>query len=208
MLSTLATFIGVSALVICTPGQDTALTIRNTLAGGRRTGIETALGVAGGQLVWTFAASAGVVALLRASEPVFHTLKLLGAVYLVLLGGQSLLTAFRRRRPTRGNVNAQTSLDSGHGFRQGLVSNLGNPKMALFFATLLPQFAPGGGSSFLVLLALGTLFCSLTLFWLTLYATAVSQLEGLLRVRVRGAFDALTGVVLIALGVRLAREPS
>src|SRR5919201_1591071 len=83
VLATLAAFVGVSVVVICTPGQDTALTIRNTLAGGRRSGIETAAGVAVGQTVWTLAASAGIVALLRASEPMFHALKLVGAAYLV-----------------------------------------------------------------------------------------------------------------------------
>ena len=98
MLTTLAAFLGVSAIVICTPGQDTALTIRNTLAGGRRNGIETALGVALGQAVWTLAASAGLVALLQASEPAFHALKLAGAAYLVFLGGQSLWSAVRLLR--------------------------------------------------------------------------------------------------------------
>ena len=86
-----------SAVVICTPGQDTALTIRNTLAGGRRTGVATAGGVALGQAVWTVAASAGVVALLTASEPVFRALKLVGAAYLVYLGAQSLWAAVTKR---------------------------------------------------------------------------------------------------------------
>src|SRR5262249_2916380 len=97
VLATLAAFVGVSLLVICTPGQDTALTIRNTLAGGRRSGLETAFGVATGQAVWTLAASAGVVAVLRASEPVFHVLKLAGAAYLVYLGARSLVQALGRR---------------------------------------------------------------------------------------------------------------
>jgi threonine/homoserine/homoserine lactone efflux protein len=79
-------FLGVSAVVIVTPGQDTALTIRNTLLGGRRAGTSTALGVSAGQAVWALATSAGVAALLRASEPAFLTIKLAGAAYLVWLG--------------------------------------------------------------------------------------------------------------------------
>lgn len=79
MLESLAAFVAVSAVVICTPGQDTALTIRNTLSGGRRGGIATAVGVSIGQAIWTLAASAGVVALLSASEPAFRVLKLAGA---------------------------------------------------------------------------------------------------------------------------------
>src|SRR5438094_2418158 len=84
-------FMGVSLLVIVTPGQDTALTIRNTLLGDRRGGVRTAAGVAAGQATWTIAASAGVVALLRASEPAFVAVRLLGAAYLVYLGLQALI---------------------------------------------------------------------------------------------------------------------
>ncbi len=207
MLESLAAFLAVSAVVICTPGQDTALTIRNTLAGGRASGIATAAGVALGQAVWTVAASAGVVTLLAASEPAFRALKLAGAAYLVFLGAQSLYAALRRRpaaaSPTTGTP---TKLAPSRALRQGVLSNLGNPKMAVFFASLLPQFAPGGSDAFLVLLALGLLFCSLTLGWLTLYAVAVSKARRLLAGRVRRALDAVTGLVLVLLGARLAAE--
>jgi threonine/homoserine/homoserine lactone efflux protein len=89
----LLAFIGVAAVVIVTPGQDTALTIRNTLAGGRGAGCRTAVGVVAGQAVWALAASLGVAALVVASEPAFVALKLAGAAYLVFLGGQALLAA-------------------------------------------------------------------------------------------------------------------
>ncbi len=206
MLESLVAFVAVSAVVICTPGQDTALTIRNTLAGGRRSGIATAAGVSLGQAVWTVAASAGVVALLTASEPVFRTLKLAGAAYLVYLGGQSLWAAISRRRPRELAVDASVPLSSGRALRQGVLSNLGNPKMAVFFASLLPQFAPDGKASFAVLLALGFLFCAMTFLWLTVYAVAVARLGRLLTGTVGRALDAVTGVVLIALGFRLAAE--
>jgi threonine/homoserine/homoserine lactone efflux protein len=89
-----------------------------------------------------------------------------------------------------------------------MLSNLGNPKMAVFFATLLPQFAPGGSASFLVLLALGLVFCSLTFVWLTLYATALARAKRWFTTRVRRTLDAATGVVLVVLGIRLAVEPA
>ena len=205
MLETLLAFVAVSAVVICTPGQDTALTIRNTLSGGRGSGIATALGVAAGQAVWTVAASAGVVALLTASEPVFHALKLVGAAYLVYLGAQSLWAALARRTHEHAVCSAEP-LSSARAMRQGVLSNLGNPKMAVFFASLLPQFAPEGGASFAVLLALGFLFCTMTFAWLTFYAVAIARLGRLLTGIVRRALDALTGFVLVALGVRLATE--
>ena len=205
MLHSLLAFVAVSAVVICTPGQDTALTIRNTLAGGRRTGVATAGGVALGQTVWTVAASAGVVALLTASEPVFRTLKLVGAAYLVYLGAQSLWAAVTKRAH-QGQIRGSTPLSATRALRQGVLSNLGNPKMAVFFASLLPQFGPERGTTFVALLALGLLFCSLTFAWLCCYAVAVARIGRLLTGTARRVLDVVTGVVLVALGVRLAAE--
>jgi threonine/homoserine/homoserine lactone efflux protein len=191
----LVAFLGVSLLVIVTPGQDTALTIRNTLLAGRRGGLRTAAGVAAGQATWTLAASAGVVALLRASEPAFVAVRLLGAAYLVYLGLQTLLR--------RGEVRLGAGGSPRRSFRQGLLSNLGNPKMAVFFTSLLPQF----GSSFSALVALGLAFCSLTFLWLSGYAWAVARAGDVLRrPGIRRALDRVTGAVLVAFGLRLAAE--
>jgi threonine/homoserine/homoserine lactone efflux protein len=201
----LAAFLAVSIVVIVTPGQDTALTIRNTLLGGRRSGIFTAAGVSTGQACWTLAASAGIAALLSASEPAFLALKLAGAAYLAFLGVQALLGALRRGRVGGALVPAATArpLAPSTAFRHGVLSNLGNPKMAVFFTSLLPQFA----GSFPGLLALGVLFCALTLAWLTAYALAVARAGSILRrPRVRRALEAATGTVLVALGLRLATE--
>jgi threonine/homoserine/homoserine lactone efflux protein len=205
VLSELAAFLAVSIVVIITPGQDTALTIRNTMLGGRRSGVFTAAGVSAGQACWTVATGAGVAALLRASEPAFLALKLVGASYLVFLGLQALIGAVRGCGSRFGAVedtNART-LAPLTAFRHGLVSNLGNPKMAIFFTSLLPQFS----GSFTGLLALGLLFCTLTLAWLTAYAAAVARAGDLLRrTRIRRAFSGVTGAVLVALGLRLASE--
>ena len=195
----LLAFVGVAALVIVTPGQDTALTIRNTLLGGRRTGLATALGVAGGQAVWTLAASAGVAALIVASEPAFIALKFAGATYLIVLGLQTLRGAVREGAPE------QARMLRGGALRQGLLSNLANPKMAIFFTSLLPQFAPSDGPAFPVLLALGLLFCAMTFAWLCAYAAAVSRARTLLaRPRARRTLDAVMGTALVGLGARLA----
>ena len=197
-MAELLAFLGVAVVVIVTPGQDTALTVRNTLAGGRGAGIRTATGVVCGQALWALAASAGVAALLVASEPAFVALKLAGAAYLVWLGVQALLAALRRRPTDRHLPRAE---GGGHELRQGLLSNLGNPKMAVFFSSLLPQF----GDTFPALLALGLLFCALTLIWLSAYSWAVARAGDVLRrPRVRRTIDAVTGTALVALGVRLA----
>ena len=197
----LAAFLGIAILVIVTPGQDTALTIRNTMLGGRAAGIGTAAGVAAGQACWTAAASIGLAALLVASEPVFVALKLAGAAYLVYLGLQALRRAIR---PGTRAVGAGTAYGwLLRAFRQGLLSNLGNPKMAIFFTSLLPQF----GSSFWSLFALGLLFCLLTLAWLSAYSVAVARAGDLLRrPRIRRSLDGFTGTCLVAFGIRLAAE--
>ena len=200
-------FLGVAVLVIVTPGPDTALTIRNTLLGGRPAGIATALGVVGGQAVWALTTSLGIVALLLASEPAFAAVRLAGAAYLVYLGAQTLVAAWRGSSWKVAHDSAATALAPGVAARQGLVSNLGNPKMAAFFPSLLPQFVPAGEPAFAPLLLLGLLFCAMTLVWLTAYAVVVSRAQGFLRrTAVRRALEAATGTVLVALGLRLAAD--
>jgi threonine/homoserine/homoserine lactone efflux protein len=205
----LLAFLGIAALVIVTPGPDTALTIRNTLSGGRSGGVGTALGVAAGQTVWTIAASAGLAALLVASAPAFTALRLAGAVYLVWLGAYSLWIALRGGKgPTRAvEPGGVRQLGPRAAFRQGVLSNLGNPKMAVFFTSLLPQFAPSDHASLGTLLALGFLFCGMTLTWLVAYAVVVARMGDVLRRSgIRRVIEALTGLVLLALGARLALD--
>jgi threonine/homoserine/homoserine lactone efflux protein len=212
MTGELLAFVSLAVVVIVTPGPDTALTIRNTMAGGRAAGLGTALGACTGQAVWTVATAAGVSARLVASEPAFLALKYAGAAYLVFLGAQTLLGALRPghhegkagetlRQRARGRLAPRTAL------RQGLISDLANPKMAVFYTSLLPQFTPSHGPVFPVLLGLGALFIAMTFAWLALYATAVDRLSALLaRTGVRRAIDAAMGTVLVALGGRLALE--
>lgn len=192
-MSHVAAFVGISAIVICTPGPDTALIVRNTIFGGRTTGVRTAAGIVSGIGLWTLAASAGVAAVVAASHPLFTALRVAGAAYLVWLGIGTL----------RGHRRAEIASRPGSGYRQGLLSNLGNPKIAVFFTSLLPQF----GAGFVQLAAFGMLFCAMGALWLTGYALVVARARGvMLRPRVRRALDAITGIALVAFGVRLAAE--
>jgi len=182
-----------------------ALVARNALWGGRRAAIFTAVGVASGLAVWTLAASVGVASLLRASEPAFVALKLTGAAYLVFLGIQALRAAFRREGAGSGATSTRAAIAPKRALRQGLLSNLANPKIAVFFTSFLPQFVPSNSSSFRPLLVLGAIFCALTLVWLTSYAAIVAKAGDLLRrPRIRRALDGLTGAALVAFGIRLA----
>ena len=204
----LIAFVGIAALVICTPGPDTAMTVRNALLGGRSAGLATALGVSTGLAIWALAASAGLVALLIASEPLFLAVKYAGAAYLVWLGVQSLRAAFGPSALQRAIAQpADRRLQPRQAYMQGLVSDLGNPKIAAFFSSMLPQFAPAGAADFVGLAALGLLFSTMTLVWLTGYALATARMaDALRRPRIRRTLDGITGAALIGLGLKLASE--
>jgi threonine/homoserine/homoserine lactone efflux protein len=214
VLGQLLAFLGVALLVIVVPGPDTALTVRNALTGGRRCGVATAAGVATGQAVWTVATSVGIAELIQASEPAFLALKVAGAAYLIALGSQSLWTAARRAGGSGAGgsgaggpgAGARAGLGPGRALRQGVVSNLANPKMAAFFLSLLPQFvAPGRGAGGVVVL--GLVFCLMTFAWLAAYSVVVDRARVVLgRPRVRRALEGLSGVVLVGFGARLAFE--
>jgi threonine/homoserine/homoserine lactone efflux protein len=195
-------FLLVAIVLIVVPGQDTALMIRNTVVGGRPTGLSTAGGIATAQIVWTAATAAGLAALLVAWRPAFDALKLVGAAYLLFLGARMLRDAIRSREHAAAPARAAARTPR-RAYRQGLLSNLSNPKMGVFFTSLLPQFA----GTFAGIVALGAVFAGMTLLWLAAYAVVVARVgDALLRPRVRRTIDAVTGVVLVAFGVRLAGE--
>jgi RhtB (resistance to homoserine/threonine) family protein len=195
-------FVAVALVLIVVPGPDTALVTRNALLSGRRAALATSLGVCTGLLVWTVASAVGVAAIIHASAVAFSVLKLAGGAYLIWLGIEALRAAERldERLPRR-------PIDEARGFRQGLMSDLANPKIAVLFTSLLPQFVAPGHALLVPCLALGGLFAAMTAAWLCAYAVAAARASGILqRPSVRRALDRLTGAVLIALGLRLATE--
>jgi threonine/homoserine/homoserine lactone efflux protein len=183
------TFLLVAVVVIVTPGPDFALTVRN--AALRRAGLATAAGVVTGQACWALATAAGLAAVLLASQQMFAVLRVMGAAYLVYLGLSTLVGLWRRTSHTPRRFGVRSP------YAQGLLSNLSNPKMPVFFTSLLPQF----GSTFGALAWHGLAFAALTLAWLTLVAHVGAALS---RGRVRRALDAVTGIALTLLGIELA----
>ena len=208
MITSFMAFLGVSAVVIMTPGPDTAVTVRNTLLGGRLAGILTALGISSGQAIWGLATSFGVVALLVASEFLFQAVKYAGAAYLVWLGLHALVGAWCGTGAGASAVRRDgPRLKPGKAFMQGLVSDLGNPKMAVFFASLLPQFATPGEGLFAALMSLGLIFSLMTFLWLAAYAFMIAKAgEVLRRPAIRRWIEGVTGTLLVALGLRIAAE--
>lgn len=197
-------FLAVAAIVVITPGVDMALVTRNALMNGRRAAVMTAFGINVGILFWVLAAALGLAAVVSTSATAFAAIKLAGALYLVYLGFQALRSA-RMDRPESEPV--PRSAPSGRlAFRQGLVSNILNPKIAVFFTSLLPQFVAVHGSVGDLLL-LGLLFNAMGVGWLLCYAIAVARGRNVLaRPRVRRTLDRISGLVLVGLGARLAFE--
>src|SRR6266849_214158 len=197
----LLAWVALSALLIATPGPDTALIIRNALASGPRASTMSALGVAVGILAWAAAATFGVGVLLERSSTAFTILKLAGAAYLAYLGLRSLLS----RAPADPDVPRAT-LGDRSAWGQGLFSNLLNPKTGAFFVTVMPQFIVPGDPAIRLVLMLAA-FEAMLLAWLIAYGHVVSRLgRSGLGSRVRHFMTRLTGVVLIGLGARLAFE--
>jgi RhtB (resistance to homoserine/threonine) family protein len=194
------------ALITITPGADTAVVIRNAIARGARAGVLTALGSAAGLLVWGAASAIGIAALLAASSVLFTAVKLAGAAYLIYLGVLSWRLAGHRgeRAPTTRDERRDEGLRS---CRQGLLTNLSNPKAALFFTALLPQFLTASDPPVTAPAVMTLIAAVASAGWLSLYAYGVGRFGDLLRrPRARRAIDRTTGVVLIVLGVRVAFE--
>jgi threonine/homoserine/homoserine lactone efflux protein len=198
-----AAFAAVAALIVVVPGPDMALVLRNGVADGRRAAVATAMGVSAGLLVWALASALGIAAVLHASREAFTVLKLAGAVYLVWIGAHALVDAWRgvaHAAPIAPRRRASP-------FRQGVLSNLLNPKIALVYTTLIPQFVDRGGSEVAQTFLLAGIFIAMGLAWLTAYALLVAQAGALLRrPPVRRVVNTVSGVVLTALGLRLALE--
>lgn len=217
MVFSLAGFAAAATLLILAPGPDSMLVLRNTLRGGRRAGWVTASGTLTGLLAWAAAAALGLSALLQASRVGYEVLRFAGACYLVWLGVTSL-GSFRRRAARRaGTVPAASRQASeqppaaanGTQWRRlylhGLVSNLLNPKIGVFFIAFLPGFIPAGSPAAVLSFTLGLWFVAETGAWLGALAWLAARGAGWLqRPRMQRRLERVTGLVLIGFGVRLA----
>lgn len=193
-------FFVVALVVIVTPGVDMALVTRNALLYGRRDAVMAALGINVGIFFWVMAAALGLAAVVATSATAFAVIKYAGALYLIYLGIQAL------RARSQGELSVRAAPRPRNALRQGVVSNLLNPKIAIFFTSLLPQFVGAHGTAAHLLL-LGLLFNAMGVVWLLAYATAAARGRGLLaRPRARRSLDRISGVVLVGLGARLALE--
>lgn len=201
-------FLGVVAVLTVTPGPDMALVLRNGVRGGTRAAWWTGLGCSTGIAIHATAAVAGLSALLVASATAFAVVKIAGAAYLVFLGVSALWHAGRPAPALERPAADETETDpteAGTAYRQGLVSNLLNPKIALLFLTLIPQFVSPDEPAFTTTALLAGTFLAVSIVWWRVFSLGVGVLGRVLaRRRVRALLDRCTGIVLIGLGVRVA----
>ena len=201
----LLTFIPIAALITITPGAGTAVVVRSSARGGWRAGVFTIAGNEVGVIVWGLLSVLGVSALVAASEIAFLALKATGAAVLLWLGVQSLRRARRGAPPP--DRPAPAAPRGRRAFRDGVVTSLANPKLAVFFVALFPQFVDGRSSVMAVTLLMATLIVAFDFVWYTAIAFAVSGARrAYAESRLARSVEALTGAVLVGLGLRIALE--
>lgn len=197
-----AAFIGVMAILIVIPGPDTAMVIRSALRSGAAGACQCAVGVGAGSLVWACASALGVGVVLESSAIAFTVVKSAGAAYLVVLG----LRSFFSHEGSVEDKGVRVEPGSGAPFRHGLVNNLLNPKAAAIFITVLPQFLhPDDSITRLALMVL--CYEVMVVGWLCLYGWVLARVaRSRAGLRARRQLERVTGVVMVALGLRLAVE--
>ena len=203
----LVAFALVAAVITVIPGADMALVARSVLTRGRRAGYVTSVGVCAGLWVHAVASALGLSTILMTSATLFSVVKLAGALYLVALGVLSLRRALTSDANTSVVSERPTAQDARRAFMQGLLSNLLNPKVALFYLTLLPQFVRADDAVLARSLLLAGVHVVIGLVWLVIYAYSLGRLSAVLRrPRVRRVLEGVTGTLLIGIGGRLAWE--
>jgi threonine/homoserine/homoserine lactone efflux protein len=197
VIAALVAFALAAGVLVMLPGPDSMLMLRAIAVSGRAGAIRTAAGILTGLTVWIASASIGLAALLKASEVGYTVLRVVGAVYLFVIGIQALRA--------RGSLQRTGLL--GTGYAAGVACNLFNPKVGVFFVTFLPGLVPHGADVAITSLMFGGIFLVETLIYFTVMLLAVERLTGWLRDdAIRSRIERLSGCVLIAFGVRLAVE--
>lgn len=195
-------FVATGVLLNLTPGQDTFYILGRSIAHGQRIGIASALGISSGGIVHTFAAALGLSAILATSASAFIALKLVGAAYLVYLGIRMILhPAAVEPTEVTGSGNAWIA------FREGIFTNVLNPKVALFFLALMPQFIqPDSSTKVVAFLVLGLTFLTTGTIWCLILAIGAARVRSFLSVRPRvvANLSKTAGALFIFLGLRLA----
>jgi len=197
-------------LLIILPGPDTAIATKNTLTVSRKGGLQTILGSCCGLLIHTCAAVIGLSAIIVKSAYIFAVLKYVGAVYLCYLGIKTLWTlrTIRTQSPVVDDVGSiEYKYSHQSCFKQGFLTNVTNPKVAVFFLTFLPQFVDGNSGTFFPFLIMGLIYTALTMLWFIFYVYLLDRISAFMKKpSTKAVIEGLTGAILIAFGIKLALE--
>jgi threonine/homoserine/homoserine lactone efflux protein len=205
MVGSLAAAVVVLSLLVLLPGPDVAVVTRVALSSGRRAAAEAAAGIVAGLIVWGGLTVAGLAAILATSAQAYAVVKYAGAAYLVLIGLHTLWQT--RRRPAEDSPATADPAAVRHPWRAGLMTNVLNPKIAVFYTGLLPQLVPAGAPTTPTLIGLVAIHVLLTLAWLNLYAGLLHAARTTVqRPKVRTALERVTGIALVGLGARVATQ--
>ena len=204
-MTNITLFIIACILLIILPGPDTAIVTKNTIVAGRKGGIQTMVGSCVGLSIHTIASVAGLSAIIVKSAVAFTILKYIGAAYLCYLG----VRTFMNMRAKKDQVDEETLVEAkGKSyFNQGFITNVTNPKVAVFYLTFLPQFLAPGSDPFWSFLVMGAIYMVLTFLWFALYVFLLDKIRNFMkRPATQAVIEMLTGVVLIGFGIKLAFE--
>ncbi|MBK5500220.1 LysE family translocator [Peribacillus butanolivorans] len=200
-------FVITCILLIILPGPDTAITTRNTVTVGTTGGFKTMFGTCCALLIHTSAAVFGLSAIIVKSALLFSIFKYVGAVYLVYLGIKTLWGLKNKEVAATTETAVKNKYENQSYFKQGFLTNLLNPKVAVFFLTFLPQFVDHGTNTFLPFLIMGLTYTVLTLVWFVFYIYLLNQISAFMKKpRTQAIFEGLTGAILIGFGIKLALE--
>lgn len=206
----ISVFLVMCILLIILPGPDTAIATKNTLTVSRKGGLQTIIGSCCGLLIHTCAAVIGLSAIIVKSAYIFAVLKYVGAVYLCYLGIKTLWTlrSIRTQSPVVDDVGSIEHKYSHQScFKQGFLTNVTNPKVAVFFLTFLPQFVDGNSGTFFPFLIMGLIYTALTMLWFIFYVYLLDRISAFMKKpSTKAVIEGLTGAILIAFGIKLALE--
>jgi len=206
--SRLWAFVAVATLLAVTPGADTLLVVRNVLTRGRVAALATVAGIAGGCIVHAVLSAVGVSLILVRSAEAFAVLRFCGAAYLMVLGAQSVRRWWRVDDGAPAATDPEAALRPSRRLRsfvEGLLTNVLNPKVGIFYLAFLPQFIAPGDPVLERSLLLAALHIGIGVVWLSLLSLGVGRIRPLVESRRwRARLEGVSGAVLIALGVRLA----
>lgn len=200
-------FVLMCIFFIILPGPDTAISTKNTITAGKVGGLKTVLGICCALLIHTSAAVLGLSAIIVKSALLFSVFKYVGAVYLLYLGVKTLWSLKKKEVAVSVEMNKKSKMVSTSCFKQGFLTDLLNPKVAILFLTFFPQFVDPGSNTFLPFVIMGTTYTVMTALWSLLYVYLINHISAFMKKpKTQNIIEGITGTILIGFGIRLFLE--